>query len=370
MSTRRPAEITADASDGRAEDEPGRGAEPTAGAAGDEGARPTGRPRSRFRRALLVVALIVAAAVLAWLILRDTAPVGHFDSVGDKARYLGAYHEAMREMPEPERVLDVRTGYGIVRVYRYAGPEGAGEREPFLLLPGTRSGAPVFADNMPGLLAQRAVYALDLLGEPGMSVQDRPIETHADQARWLHEVLLALPEPGFHLLGLSIGGWTAANLAIHEPEKVASLILVEPVQTFAGLSTELLVRSLSASVSWFPKSWRDNFNSWSAGGAPVEDVPVARMIEAGMSSYTMKLPTPNLIGPERLRALEMPVLAIIAGDSPMHDSGAAARTARENLRHGTVKVYPGASHAINGEQPERIAADIEEFLAGQASSEP
>lgn len=359
MSTRRTAEMTVGVPAGRAEDEPGRGAEP-AGAAGGKGARRTGR--SRFRRLRLVVAVIVAAATMAWLILRDTSPVGHFDSAPDKTRYLEAYNEAMREMPAPERVLDVRTSYGIVRVYRYAGPDGAGEREPFLLLPGTRSGAPVFADNMPGLLAQRAVYALDLLGEPGMSVQDRPIETHADQARWLHEVLLELPEPAFHLLGLSIGGWSAANLAVHEPEKVASLILVEPVQTFAGLSTELLFRSMSASVSWFPKSWRDDFSSWSAGGAPVEDVPVARMIEAGMSAYTMKLPPPNLIGPERLGALEMPVLAIIAGNSPMHDSGAVARVARESLRHGTVQVYPGASHAINGEHPQRIAADIADFL--------
>lgn len=359
MPTRRTAALTTDASDGRTGDEPGRGPE-VAARAGDKGTR----PRSRLRRALTAGALVVAAAVLAWLILRDTAPVGHFDSGGDKDRYLAAYDEAMREMPEPERVLDVRTGYGIVRVYRYAGPVGAEGREPFLLLPGTRSGAPVFAGNMPGLLAQRPVYALDLLGEPGMSVQDRPIETHADQARWLHEVLLALPEPGFHLLGLSIGGWTAANLAVHHPEKVASLILVEPVQTFAGLSVELMVRSLPASVSWFPKSWRDGFNSWTAGGAPVEDVPVARMIEAGMSTYTMKQPQPSRIEPERLRALQMPVLAIIAGDSPMHDSATAARTARENLRHGTVHVYPGASHAINGEQPDRIAADIEYFLAG------
>ncbi|WP_280402143.1 alpha/beta fold hydrolase [Nocardia carnea] len=320
--------------------------------------------RRRSRRALLIVTAGVAAATLAWLVLRDTSPVGHFDSAGDKDRYLAAYGEAMREMPEPERVLDVRTGYGIVRVYRYAGPAAAADREPFLLLPGTRSGAPVFAANMPGLLAQRPVYALDLLGEPGMSVQDRPIETHADQARWLHEVLLALPEPGFHLVGLSIGGWTAANLAVHHPEKVASLILVEPVQTFSGLSTELILRSLPASVSWFPKSWRDSFTSWTAGGAPVEDVPAARMIEAGMSTYTMKLPQPGLIAPERLRALDLPVLAIIAGDSPMHDSAAAARTARENLRHGTVHVYPGASHAINGEHPDRIAADIADFLAG------
>lgn len=348
-------------SDERARDAPGRGV-PAAGAVGGKGTPRIGR--SRLRGVLRVVAALVAAAILVWLILRDTSPVGHFDSAADKDRYLDAYHEAMREMPEPERVLDVRTSYGIVRVYRYAGPPEAGEREPFLLLPGTRSGAPVFAANMAGLLAQRAVYALDLLGEPGMSVQDRPIETHADQARWLHEVLVALPEKAFHLLGLSIGGWTAANLAVHEPEKIAGLILVEPVQTFAGLSTELMMRSIPVSVSWFPKSWRDDFNSWTAGGAPVEDEPVGRMIEAGMSTYTMRQPQPSRIAPERLRALQMPVLAIIAGDSPMHDSAAAARTAQENLRHGTVKVYPGASHAINGEQPQRIAADITEFLAG------
>ncbi|MGW1740545.1 alpha/beta fold hydrolase [Nocardia sp. NPDC001965] len=365
MSTRRTAEVTTGASDGRTEGESGRSADPGAGPAGDVGARWTGR--SRFRSMLRVLTVVVAVAIPAWLIVRDTSPVGHFDSAVGKDRYRDAYDEAMRAMPEPERVLDLRTGYGVVRVYRYAGPEGAGDREPFLLLPGTRSGAPVFAENMPGLLAQRPVYALDLLGEPGMSVQDRPIETHADQARWLHEVLLALPEPAFHLLGLSIGGWTAVNLAVHEPEKVASLILVEPVQTFAGLSAQLLVRSLPASVSWFPKSWRDSFNSWTAGGAPVEDVPVARMIEAGMSSYTIKQPQPSPIGPERLRALEMPVLAIIAGNSPMHDSDAAARNARENLRCATVQVYPGASHAINGEQPQRIATDIEDFLARWAA---
>ncbi|WP_416563190.1 alpha/beta fold hydrolase [Nocardia testacea] len=364
MSIRRGAEVTTGMSDERARGEPGPGVESVAGAVGGKAAPRSGRSRSRLRGVFRVVAALVAAATLVWLILRDTSPVGHFDSAADKDRYLDAYHEAMREMPEPERVLDVRTSYGIVRVYRYAGPAEAGEREPFLLLPGTRSGAPVFAANMAGLLAQRAVYALDLLGEPGMSVQDRPIETHADQARWLHEVLVALPEKGFHLLGLSIGGWTAANLAVHEPEKVAGLILIEPVQTFAGLSTELMMRSIPVSVSWFPKSWRDDFNSWTAGGAPVEDEPVGRMIEAGMSTYTMRQPRPSRIAPERLRTLQMPVLAIIAGDSPMHDSAAAARTAQQNLRHGTVKVYPGASHAINGEQPQRIAADIADFLAG------
>ena len=35
-----------------------------------------------------------------------------------------------------------------------------------------------------------------------MSVQERPITSHADQAQWLHEVLHTLPEPQVHLVGV------------------------------------------------------------------------------------------------------------------------------------------------------------------------
>jgi hypothetical protein len=47
----------------------------------------------------------------------------------------------------------------------------------------------------------------------------------------------------------------------------------------------------------------------------------------------------------------------------MHDSAAAADLASRSLQHGTVRVYPEASHAINGEYPDEIAADIDAFLA-------
>jgi pimeloyl-ACP methyl ester carboxylesterase len=60
----------------------------------------------------------------------------------------------------------------------------------------------------------------------------------------------------------------------------------------------------------------------------------------------------------------LPVLVIMAGASRMHDSAQAAATARATLRNGTVLVYPGASHAINGEQPDRIADDVRRFLDG------
>jgi pimeloyl-ACP methyl ester carboxylesterase len=308
------------------------------------------------------VALALAAVVALLWCLGDGSPVGHFASAADKLRFVAAYDRAMTALPPPQQVRDIRTGYGIVRVYRFAGARD--EQAPLLLLPGRAAPTPVWADNLPSFLALRSVYTIDLLGEPGLSVQDRPLETDDDQAAWLSEVIAQLPEPAVHVVGLSIGGWTAMNLAVNRPRKVASLTLIEPVFVFTSMSVEAILRSIPASFAWLPRSMRDDFNSWTAGGAPVEHEPVGDMIEAGMGTYRLKLPLPGLPAPAKVSALRMPVLVILAGKSPMHDTAAASAEARRLLPQATVRVYAGASHAINGEHPAEIAADLAAHLGG------
>lgn len=322
--------------------------------------RPPRSERRTRRRLVLGAVALVAASLVAGLVLRGEAPVGHFVSAAAQDRFRAAYDRAMQDLPDAERVLDVRTSFGVVRVYRYA---GSGTAEPLVLLPGRASASWVWADNLPSLLRMADVYTLDLLGEPGTSVQDRPITTDADQAQWLHEVLLALPEPRLHLVGVSIGGWTATNLALHQPAKVASLTLVEPVLVLDGLALEAVVRSIPASVRWLPKSWRDSFGSWTAGGAPVEDVPAAQLVEAGMQSYALRLPAPSQVAEEDLATLDLPVLVMLGERSPMQDSAAAAETATRALPQATVVVLSAATHALNGERPQEVADAVGGLLA-------
>lgn len=292
--------------------------------------------------------------------LRPSSPVGHWDSTAGHDRYLAAYAMAFAAMPKPAETLDVRTDYGIVRVYRF---DGSGNvRAPLVLLPGRASGTPVWAGNLSSLLQIGDVYAIDLLGEPGMSIQSRPITSDADQAAWLHQTLAALPEDTFHIVGLSIGGWTAVNLALHRADHVATLTLIDPALVFGDLPLETVARSLPASLPWLPRAWRDSFNAYTAGGAQVEDVPVAEMIEAGMQHYRLRLPQPSRIPEERFASIDLPVLVIIAGESVIHDARVAEATARRALPNATVLVFPGASHAINGEYPNEIAAAVKSLL--------
>ncbi|NDK30896.1 alpha/beta hydrolase [Nesterenkonia sp. Hz 6-5] len=312
------------------------------------------------RRVWIPVAVFLSLVLVGVFITRSPSPVGHWDSAEGQDRFLCAYQEAFADMPEVAETFDVRTDFGMVRAYRFDGDDSGA---PTVLLPGRSSGAPVWADNMASLLQIGDVYALDLLGEPGMSVQERPISSDEDQAQWLHQVLETLPEEQFHVMGLSIGGWTAVNLALHHPEAIQAMTLLDPVFIFDDMPLETVVRSIPAAFSWMPKSWRDGFNSYTAGGEPVEDVPVAEMIEAGMQHYKLRLPQPTRITEEQLGELQVPVLAIIAGESVMLDSDAAVAAAERALPLGTVHLYRDASHAVSGEYPEEIAADVAEFLA-------
>lgn len=314
--------------------------------------------RARRHWVLGFTAAGLAAAVIGAFALRTPAPIGHWNSAEGRAEFLTAYDAAMTDLPRPAEVRDVETDFGFVRVYRFDGAGG----EPLVLLPGRAAASPVWADNLPSLLRIGDVYTVDLLGEPGLSVQEAPITDEADQAAWLDQVLARLPEQRFHLVGLSIGGWTAANLAIHRPQRVARVTLIDPVRTFDDIPLSTAIRAIPASAPWLPKSWRDSFNSYTAGGAPVRDVPVADMIEAGMRYYSMRLPQPALIEPDELRGLRMPVLALIAGRSVMHDPDTAVATATDVLVNGTVEVFPDASHAVNGERPREVADAIDRFV--------
>lgn len=322
----------------------------------------TEKPKRRWRRrGLITLGVLVAIVVGFALVLRTPSPVGHWNSAEGYDRFVRIYDQVKEELPKPAVTRDIRTDFGYVRVYRFDGPSK--RAEPLVLLPGRSSASPVWAGNMPSLLRVADVYTIDLLGEPGMSVQNKPITSADDQAAWLNQVLEALPEEKFHLVGLSIGGWTATNLAVRQPAHVASLTTIDPVYVYDNMPVETMIRAIPAGIKWLPKSWRDSFNSYTAGGAPVEDEPIADMIEAGMSGYTLRLPQPQRITEDELSKLTVPVLAIIAGRSVMHDPKAATETAQRALRNKTVRVYPEASHAINGEHPDELAADLETFLA-------
>lgn len=285
--------------------------------------------------------------------------IGYFREAAGYARYQSAYRAGFELLPQPRESVDVPTKWGVVRAYRF----GSGTGTPLVLLPGRQSATPLWAANLPSLLAVRPIITIDLLGEPGLSVQTEPIADGKEQADWLAECLRVLePEP-VHVLGVSIGGWSAVNLAVHHPDRVASLAILDAPFVFGAVSWKMIVVSLGSVLPGMPESWRNTLLSWISGGAQApQDLPEGKLIASGMRDFAAFLPVTKKPSAEQLSALTMPFLGIFAGRSIVHNARKLAARARKVLPAAQIEVWPEASHAISGEFAEEISARMAKFL--------
>ncbi|WP_448419659.1 alpha/beta fold hydrolase [Mycolicibacterium sp. XJ1819] len=285
--------------------------------------------------------------------------VGHFRSDAAREHFFAAYDAAMAALP-PSEPVDVPTSFGTVRTYRFSGPAAGA---PVVLLPGRNASTPMWGTNLADLLTRRPVIGIDLLGEPGRSVQTVPITGPDDEARWLDETLAGLAVDSAHLMGVSIGGWTAVNHAVRRPGRAASLVVLDPVFTFAPIAAKAVLASPALFLPGVPKAVRRRVLSWISGGAEVTDLPETALISAGSTDYVLAKPMPRRFGDDELQGLGIPVLALIAGRSVMHDGARAAARAQQLLPHGQVELWAAASHAINGEYQAEIATRAHRFWA-------
>lgn len=285
--------------------------------------------------------------------------VGYFRTEEGWKHFAGVYDEGMQRLPPPKEIRDVETGFGTVRAYRF----GDDTRTPLLLLPGKVSSTPLWSANLPSLIAERSVWSLDLLGEPGLSVQRRRIDSADDRATWLTEAVGGLGIDKVHLLGVSIGGWSAINLAIRHPARLASVIFLDPPMVFAGVGPKTVLVSMGSVVPFMPESWRNKLLGMISGGeeAP-QDLPEGRLVASGMKDFSSALPVPSRPTEAELRSISVPVLGIFAGRSIVQNPNKAAAVARKLLTDAEIEIWPDASHAINGEYPTEIAERVHRFL--------
>lgn len=304
-----------------------------------------------------VIVLAIGLIVRQWT--TDPNPLGRFRSAAGEQAYKKAYLEAMKRLPEATRSLDIETGFGTVRVYEFVNEKSPFET-PIVLLPGRASGVPMWAENLPDLLEERTVYALDALGDSGFSVQTSVIKNAEDQALWLDQALTGLKLTEVHLVGHSFGGWLAANYAQFYPERVTTLNLLEPVYVYTGIRWQAYAKMIPASLPFLSQTQRDRILAEIGGASEIDrSDPLAKMISDGSAYFSPQLPFP---APIELKRLTMPVYAAFADQSFIHDSVKAYETAIAAGNNVQAKIWENASHSLPMEYPQAADREILDFM--------
>ncbi|GAA0379904.1 hypothetical protein Acor_01380 [Acrocarpospora corrugata] len=285
--------------------------------------------------------------------------VGRFVTPAAEAEFEKVYQQGLTELPTPAEIRDVPTDFGRVRTYRF----GDGSGPPIVLLHGRAATSVMWLPNLATLAERHRVYALDLLGEGGLSVQTAPITGAADQATWLSTVLEHLDLPAAHLVGVSIGGWLACNQAVRAPQRVASISLLDPANTLGRVPAGLFLRTIPALLP-VTSSWAmPRFLQWVNGGDPVpEDDPVARVISANLQHYRVALPPPAYFSDDQLRSITVPALVLVGGRSVIHNPRRAFDRARALIPNVQAELWPHATHSIAGQCATEVNARILRFL--------
>ncbi len=107
-----------------------------------------------------------------------------FRDAGARRRYLAVYDRVRARTPPPTATHDVTTDFGVVRIYQH-GPTGG---VPLVALHCFWATSAMWTEHIPALTGHFTVYTVDLLGQPGASVQTKTMWRATDCARSIHSV--------------------------------------------------------------------------------------------------------------------------------------------------------------------------------------
>ncbi|MCC9307425.1 alpha/beta hydrolase [Kitasatospora sp. RB6PN24] len=240
---------------------------------------------------------------------------------------------------------------------------GPRDGEPLVLQHSGSTTSAVWFANAAELGRTRRLYAVDRIGEAGLSRPgQRPPRTVDDLHAWLDGVLDGLSLTAPDLLAHSYGASIAMSYALSRPRRVRRMALLDPTLVFAGYRMGYLLHALPMLAR--PSAARaQRFLSWETGGRRLDPDWLELYGRAAEFPRTKPVvpPRPDAA---RLADCRTPTLVLPAAESRCHDARAVQAAAARLLPDVEAVLVPGVSHhGMPYQQAPELNRLIKEFLA-------
>jgi pimeloyl-ACP methyl ester carboxylesterase len=251
------------------------------------------------------------------------------------------YTEFLKHWPVPNQHLRIPTREGETFVIA-SGPENA---PPLVLLHGTAFNSSMWIGSIAAWAAHFRVYAVDIIGDAGLSASARPSYESEAHAFWLDDVLSGLNITEASFVGISLGGWLVLDYAIRRASRVKSLAVIAP-GGIASKNALVWIIPLLLLGTWGRRKIAERVSGRrspdpSPGEKAVQEFTA--FVFKSMKPRTRSYPEFN---DEALRNLTMPVMAILGGKDVFVDSRIVQIRLRKSVPNPSILFLPEARHAI------------------------
>jgi pimeloyl-ACP methyl ester carboxylesterase len=224
----------------------------------------------------------------------------------------------------------------------------------------------MWAPQLRDLADEFTVVAWD---EPGAGrSSDAPADFGlAGYAGCLAAVIAAVSRGPAHVAGISWGGAVVLELYRHDPELVATLILLD---TYAGWKGSLPEEEVRARVEGMHRmlavpseSFDPTLPGWFAGDTPSEFVPLLADMAADVRPESLRhqlLVMAETDLRDLLPRIAVPTL-LIWGEQDVRSPLGVARQFEQAIPTATLIVIPECGHVSNLERPIRVNTAMREF---------
>jgi pimeloyl-ACP methyl ester carboxylesterase len=224
---------------------------------------------------------------------------------------------------------------------------GPGDAPPVLALQGSGANTAMWLGQIGAWARHLRVYAVDVIGEPGLSAPSRPPMASEAYALWLDDVMRELGLTHTSMVGVSLGGWLALDYATRRPERVTRLALLNP----SGVGRRKVGVLLAAGLLRPFGDWgRRETLKLAVGGtsrAPAgRGTPLADFALLIFKHLKPRLQPIPVFDDDALRRLTMPVLAVVGGRDAMLDAHQTKRRLEAAVPHATARLLPEAGHLL------------------------
>jgi pimeloyl-ACP methyl ester carboxylesterase len=325
--------------------------------AGRAVSRATGLPFPPLARA---GAILVLVGLAGWTLL-EAPRSSIYASQAVEAEVAGLYAEKLAAWPVPHESVMLETRRGRVHVV-VSGPADA---PPVLLLHPAALPSWVWAPNVAALNGAWRTYAVDLVGDAGLSRYDDlslRMRNPEDQADHYAEVMDRLGIERAVVVGASEGGFIALNLARFHPERVERLALLAPMG-FAGMARAALRITLAQLFPLGPVE--DATFRWAFGSTPAVVAELRPWFHLVMSGAIPAKVPPWPLGAAERQAVRQPVLVVFGARDNVVGDPEAARALADDMPDARVEVID-AGHLVATERPGEVNALILGFLSEPA----